>query len=281
MGRYDNKVAVVTGGGGTLCSVIAEKLADEGAKVVLVGRTQAKLDVVAEKIRAQGGVCIVKTCDVTNEESVKALANEVETVFGPCSILINGAGGNNNKAVTTLNEFSPDELDPEKKGSVVGFFDLDCAVLSSVIETNTMGTLIPCRVFGLQMAKNGGGAIINFASMNSYKPLTRVPAYAMAKAAIVNFTEWLANYYAPANIRVNAVAPGFFVNERSRKILETPDGGLTARGEHVQAHTPLKRFGQAPELWGCIDWLLDDDRSGFVTGITVPVDGGFSAHPGI
>ena len=278
MNKYENKVAVVTGAGGTLCSVIAKKLAAEGAKVVLIGRTEEKLRIVADEIEAAGGFAMVCPGDVTDEAAMEEIGARTLSQLGPCRYLINGAGGNNNMAVTTRNTFEPDELS-EHEGS--GFFDLDCDVLSSVININTMGTLIPSRVFGKQMAAAGCGAIINFGSMNSYKPLTKVPAYAMSKAAIVNFTEWLATYLAPAGVRVNAVAPGFFVNDRSRKILMTPDGGLSQRGINVQAHTPLRRFGEAAELWGCVDWLLDDERAGFVTGVTIPVDGGFSAHPGI
>jgi len=278
MSIYENQVAVVTGAGGTLCSVIAEKLAGEGAKVALIGRTYEKLKAVADKITENGGICAIFTGDVTDEPRMKEIAEEVKNTLGVCRYLINGAGGNNNLAVTTRNTFEPDELGEHEGRS---FFDLDCDVMSSVIQINTMGTLIPSRIYARQMAENGGGAIINFGSMNSYKPLTKVPVYAMSKAAIVNLTEWLATYLAPANIRVNAVAPGFFVNERSKKILMTPDGGLSQRGVNVQGHTPMKRFGEAAELWGCIDWLCDDSRSGFVTGITVPVDGGFSAHPGI
>ncbi|MBE6611475.1 MAG: SDR family NAD(P)-dependent oxidoreductase [Ruminococcaceae bacterium] len=276
--KYKNQVAVVTGAGGTLCSVIAKKLAAEGAKVALIGRTEATLRAVADEITADGGIARVCPADVTDEAAITEAAAMIKAELGPCRYLINGAGGNNNNAVTTRETFLPDEL-TEHEGR--GFFDLDAAVMSSVININTMGTLIPSRIFGRQMAEAGCGAILNFASMNSYKPLTKVPAYAMSKAAIVNFTEWLAAYLAPAGIRVNAVAPGFFVNERSKKILMTPDGGLTQRGLNVQAHTPMARFGEAAELWGCVDWLLDDERAGFVTGITVPVDGGFSAHPGI
>lgn len=150
-----------------------------------------------------------------------------------------------------------------------------------MIRINTLGTVIPCQVFGREMAALGRGSILNFASMNSYRPLTRVPAYAMAKAGVVNFTQWLAVYLAPANIRVNGVAPGFFVNERCKKILMTPDGGLTARGQNVMDHTPLKRFGEAKELLGAVCWLLDDEWAGFVTGVTLPVDGGFLASAGI
>ena len=194
--------------------------------------------------------------------------------------MINGAGGGTIRDATTQREtYESDEFDAEHKK--IGFFDLNADALSRVIETNTMGTLIPCRVFGRLMAEGSGGSIVNFASMNSYKPLTKVPAYSMSKAAILNFTEWLAGYLAPAGIRVNAVAPGFFVNPRSQKLLYNSDGSLSMRGEKILLHTPMKRFGEAWELWGCINWLLDETRSGFVTGICVPIDGGFSAHSGV
>ena len=158
---------------------------------------------------------------------------------------------------------------------------IDLAVFRSVLETNTLGTVIPSRVFALQMAKAGGGSILNFASMNTYRPLTRVAPYAMGKAAIANWTMFFAQYMAPAKVRVNAVAPGFMVNERSRRYLLTPDGGLSARGEQVMSHTPLGRFGEAEDLLGCVNWLLDDSASSFVTGITVPVDGGFLSSAGV
>ncbi len=278
MSGLNGKIAVVTGAGGTRCSLLSEKLAGAGAKVVLVGRTEEKLLPVAERIRAAGGVCSVKCCDVTDEEAVKKIAAEVLSEFGPANLLLNGAGGNSADATTKKEAYTEDEFAP---GATPGFFDLDMEAVRRVLEVNTLGSVIPSRVFGAQMAKSGGGAILNFASMNTYKPLTKNPAYAMAKAAIGNFTEWLAAYLAPAGIRVNAVAPGFFVNERSRKFLLTPDGGLSPRGEKVMAHTPMKRFGEAADLWGAVEWLLDDERSGFVTGVTVPVDGGFIAHPGV
>ena len=275
---FTGKIAVVTGAGGTLCSVMAEKLAENGAAVVLVGRTESKLIPVAEAIAAKGGKSAIKLCDVTDEEAVKRIASEIETDLGPADFLINGAGGNHADATTKKEAYTGDEFAPDH---VPGFFDLDLSAVRRVMDVNTMGTVIPCRVFGEQMAKNGGGCIVNFASMNSYKPLTKNPAYAMAKAAIYNFTEWLAAYLAPANVRVNAIAPGFFLNERSRKFLTTPEGGLTARGERVMAHTPMKRFGEAEDIWGTMAYLLDNDASGFVTGVVVPVDGGFIAHPGV
>ncbi len=278
---FKDKVAVVTGAGGTLCSKVALFLAKKGAKVVLIGRTLDSLKKVKEEILAAGGICSVKVSDVTDEANMTKIAEETLKEFGPCRYLINGAGGNNLRAITTNFHFLKEELSEEKPKEMVGFFDLDMNVFQSILNINTIGTVIPCRLYAKQMAENGKGSILNFASMNSYRPLTRVPAYAMSKAAIVNFTQWLATYLAPAGIRVNAVAPGFFVNERSRKILCTEDGGLTQRGTNVISHTPMARFGEAEELLGCVEWLLNDENAAFVTGITVPVDGGFLAHSGI
>ncbi len=278
---FKGKVAVVTGAGGTLCSEIAVHLAGQGAKVALVGRTAAKLSGVVEKIAALGGVCRIAPGDVTDEAAMKEIAATLLAEWGPCRFLVNGAGGNQPGAMTALSSFEPGELKPGNPAAGTGFFGLDSGIFSSVLLTNTLGTVIPCRVFGAQMAEAGGGAILNFASMNTYRPLSRVPAYAMSKAAVANFTQWLAAYLAPANIRVNAIAPGFFINERSAKFLGSPETGLTPRGENVMHHTPQKRFGEAPDLLGCVDWLLDDGKSAFVTGITVPIDGGFLSTPGV
>ena len=281
MSYCESKVAVVTGAGGTLCGPIAVDLAAKGAKVVLIGRTAAKLEATAAEIAKAGGVCRIETASVTDEPAVQAIADKVAAEWGPCRFLVNGAGGNQPPAVADRLVFDPAELAGPMADGKKGWWDVDLKVFESVLMTNTMGTVIPSRVFAKQMAAAGGGAIINFGSMNTYRPLTRVAAYAMSKAAIANWTQFLAQYLAPAKIRVNAIAPGFFVNDRSRKILCTPDGGLTARGEQVMAHTPARRFGEAKELLGCVDWLLDDEKAGFVTGITVPVDGGFLASAGV
>ncbi len=278
---FENQVAVVTGAGGVLCSEIAVELASRGAKVVLVGRTAEKLQKTADRILAADGICAIKPCDVTDEPGMEALASQVLAEYGPCRYLINGAGGNNNKAITTNFTFGPEELSEDKPEDMVGFFDLDMRVFESVLKINTLGTVIPVRAFAKQMAREGRGSILNFASMNSARPLTRVPAYAMSKAAVVNLTQWMATYFAPAGIRVNAIAPGFFINDRSRKIMYTPEGELTQRGRNVMHHTPMGRFGEARELLGGVMWLLDDGQAAFVTGITVPVDGGFLAHSGI
>jgi len=278
---WKDRVAVVTGGGGTLCSEIAIDLASKGMKAVLIGRTASKLEAAAEKIAKINGVCRIEGGDVNDEPAMQAIADKVAADWGPCRILVNGAGGNNINALTTNTAFDPREIAADKPADMRGFFDLDMELFKSVLNTNTIGTVIPCRVFGKQMAAAGGGAILNFASMNTYRPLSRIPAYAMSKAAIANFTQWLAAYFAPAKIRVNAVAPGFFVNERSIKYLRTPDGGLSPRGQNVMHHTPMERFGEARELLGCVEWLLDDDKAAFVTGITVPVDGGFLSSTGV
>ena len=288
MSYCKDKVAVVTGAGGTLCSAIAVDLAKKGAKVVLVGRTREKLEKVAGEITASGGVCRIEPADVTDEAAMRDMADRVAAEWGPCRFLVNGAGGNNVKAMPTRLHFCEKDLcvsaslrENNDLPADRGFFDIDMAAFKSVLEINTLGTVIPSRIFALQMAKAGGGAILNFASMNTYRPLTRVAPYAMSKAAIANWTMFFAQYMAPAKVRVNAVAPGFMVNERSKQYLMTPDGGLSPRGEQVMHHTPAGRFGEAEDLLGCVNWLLDDSVSSFVTGITVPVDGGFLSSAGV
>ena len=274
------KIAVVTGAGGTLCSEIAVRLAEVGVKVFLVGRTPEKLEKTAEKIRALGGDATIFPADVTSREDIDALALAVEAAGG-CDYLINGAGGNNVKAMPSITAFDPRELTGELPEGQKGLYDIDLDAFESVLKINTMGTVYPTLAFSKQMAKKGGGSVINFASMNTYCPLTRCFAYAMSKAAIANLTQSLAAYFAPAGIRVNAIAPGFMVNERSRTYLGTVEEGLTKRGEQVIGHTPMGRFGEASDLVGCVKWLLDEDVSAFVTGITVPVDGGFLTLSGV
>lgn len=278
---FRNKVAVVTGAGGTLCSEIAVRLAEEGVSVFLVGRTADKLVATAEKIRANGGApASVCPCDVTDRDAVASLAAEVAGAGG-CDYLINGAGGNNVRAMPTITHYDPRELGEGLPEGERGLYDIDMDAFESVLKINTMGTVIPTMEFARQMVAKGKGSVINFASMNSYCPLTRCFAYAMSKAAISNLTQSFAAYYASAGIRINAIAPGFMVNERSRQYLGTVEEGLTLRGESVIKHTPMGRFGVAGDLIGCVKWLLDDERAGFVTGITVPVDGGFLTLGGV
>ena len=278
---FKDKVAVVTGAGGTLCSAIAKALARLGAKVALAGRTESKLTSVADEIRAQGGTCLVYACDVTDKDAVKSFAEKVKEELGCCSFLVNGAGGNNVKAMPTITEFDPKELTGELEEGQRGLYTIDLDAFQSVLNINTMGTVIPTMEFAKQMIEIGGGSILNFASMNSYCPLTRCFAYAMSKAAITNLTQSFAAYYAPANIRVNAVAPGFIVNERSKGYLGTVEDGLTARGQKVISHTPMGKFGEASDLFGCVKWLLNDNDAAFVTGATIPVDGGFLTLSGV
>ena len=277
MGKFDNKLTVVTGAGGTLCSEIAIRLAEEGAKVYLVGRTAEKLQTVADKIGKAAAVC---PCDVTDKAAIEFLADEV-ALAGGCDFLINGAGGNNQKAMPSITAFDPRELSGTLPDGQTGLYDIDMDAFESVLRINTMGTVIPTLAFGKQMLRKGSGSIVNFASMNSYCPLTRCFAYAMSKAAVTNLTQSFAAYFAPGGVRVNAVAPGFMVNERSRNYLGTVEDGLTPRGQQVIGHTPMGRFGQAADLVGCVKWLLDKDASGFVTGVTVPVDGGFLTLGGV
>ena len=278
---FENKIAVVTGAGGTLCSEIAVQLSSLGSKVFLVGRTVEKLEATAKKIEEKGGApTIIFPCDVTDREAVKKLAEAVESAGG-CDYLINGAGGNNVRAMPTITKFDPRELEGGLADGQRGLFDIDMDAFESVLNINIMGTVYPTIEFARQMIKKGGGSVINFASMNTYCPLTRCFAYAMSKAAIMNLTQSMAAYFAPAGVRINAVAPGFMVNERSRTYLGTVEEGLTTRGQQVVAHTPMGRLGEASDLVGCVKWLLDDSASGFVTGITVPVDGGFLTLSGV
>lgn len=279
--KFKDKVAVVTGAGGTLCSQIAINLAKEGAKVVLVGRTAEKLDAVSEKIKQIGAASMTYAADVTDKNAVSKLAKQTESRFGACDYLINGAGGNNTKAMPTITRFDKRELTGDLPEGQKGLYDIDMSAFESVLNINTMGTVIPTMEFAKQMVKKGSGSIINFASMNTYCPLTRCFAYAMSKAAVSNLTQSFAAYYASANIRINAIAPGFMVNERSKNYLGTVEDGLTARGQAVIDHTPMGRFGKASDLLGCVNYLLDDSAAAFVTGITIPVDGGFLCLGGV
>ena len=278
---FQNKVAVVTGAAGTICSQIAKDLASLGITVALVGRTLDKLQKVQEQITAAGGKAKAYACDVTNQEEVERLAKNVISDFGGCDFLINGAGGNNSKATPKIPQFDPRELDEDRPEDLVGLFNVDMQAFENVIRVNTMGSVYPMLAFGKYMAKQGGGSVVNFASMNTYCPLTKNFAYAMSKAAVENFTKSFAAYLAPAGIRVNAVAPGFVVNERTKVILGTPETGLTKRGQDVIDHTPTKKFGQASDMCGCVRFLIDERMSSFVTGVTVPVDGGFLTLSGV
>ena len=278
---FNGKVAVITGAAGVICSQISKDLASLGVTVALVGRTAEKLEKVESEILASGGKCKAYSCDVTDRDSVEKLADTIIKDFGKCDFLINGAGGNNVKAMPNITKFDPRELDADRPEDIKGLYNVDMEAFEGVIRLNTMGTVYPILAFAKYMTKQGGGSIINFASMNTYCPLTRNFAYAMSKAAVANFTKSFAAYFAEIGIRVNAIAPGFVVNERSKAYLGTVEDGLTQRGKDVIKHTPMGNFGQASDMCGSVRFLLDDRLSSFVTGVTIPVDGGFLTLSGV
>ena len=282
MGNYfEGKVAVITGAAGVICSQVAKDLAQNGVVVALVDRNTENLKKVESEILAANGNCRCYTCDVTNQESVEVLADTVIQDLGRCDFLINGAGGNNAKAMPNITKFDPRELEEDRPENLKGLYNVDMEAFEGVIRLNTMGTVYPLIAFAKYMVKQGSGSIVNFASMNTYCPLTRNFAYAMSKAAVANFTKGFAAYFAEAGIRINAVAPGFIVNERSKAYLGTVEDGLTQRGKDVIKHTPMGNFGQAADMCGCIRFLLDERMSSFVTGVTIPVDGGFLTLSGV
>ena len=273
-----NKVAVVTGGSGVLCGAMAIELARQGMKVAVLGRTAEKIERVVATIIEQGGIAIGVTCNVTDTQSVTEASQVVEQKLGPCHILINGAGGNQASANTTNETFSMEDMN---NPNVSSFFDLQPDGIRQVLNLNFVGTLIPSQVFAKQMLTVENPVIINLSSMSAPSPMTKVPGYSAAKAAIENFTQWLAVHMADAGIRVNAIAPGFFLTEQNHKLLVNEDGSLTDRSNKIITHTPMRRFGKPDDLLGVLLWLCDNSASGFVTGITVPIDGGFMAYSGV
>jgi len=271
------KVAVVTGGAGVLCSEFAKALALCGVKVAILGRTLSKAEEVVAEIKALGGEAIAVSVDVTSSDSVKAAHAEVLERLGPCDILINGAGGNNPRATTDKEYFELGDIDADTKS----FFDLDEEGIEYVFNLNFIGTLLPTQAFARDMIGREGCTILNVSSMNAYTPLTKIPAYSGAKAAISNFTQWLAVHFSKVGIRVNAIAPGFFSTAQNAKLLWNEDGTPTARTGKILAATPMGRFGTPDELLGTLLYLVDEKASGFVTGVVIPVDGGFSAYSGV
>lgn len=271
------KVAVVTGAGGVLCSMFSRALAAAGAKVALLDINGEAVEKVAASIRAEGNEAKGYRCDVLDKVSLEAVHEAVLQDFGPCNILLNGAGGNNARANTELEHFNPGDLDRDVKT----FFDLEQSGVEWVFRLNFIGTLLPTQVFGKDMVTKEGCNIINVSSMNAFTPLTKIPAYSGAKAAISNFTQWLAVHFAPAGIRVNALAPGFFVTNQNRDLLFNPDGSPSARAGKILAATPMGRFGEAEELIGTLLFLVNNDAAGFITGVVIPIDGGFSAYSGV
>ena len=271
------KVAVVTGAGGVLCSMFSRALAQSGAKVALLDINEAAADEIAKELLGEGFTAKAYRADVLSRESMESVHEEVSKDFGSCDILINGAGGNNPRATTDKEYYEAGDVDRD----LVSFFNLDPEGVEFVFNLNFLGTLIPTQVFAKDMVKEAGANIINISSMNAYTPLTKIPAYSGAKAAISNFTQWLAVHFAKTGIRVNAIAPGFFVTKQNEKLLYHEDGTPTPRTGKILAATPMGRFGKSEELLGALLFLLSNDAAGFVTGVVIPVDGGFSAYSGV
>ena len=271
------KVAVVTGAGGVLCSAFSKTLARAGAKVALLDLNYDSAKQYADEIIAEGGIAKAYKCNVLEKENCFAVADEVEKDLGPCDILINGAGGNNPKATTDKEYFELGDIDADTKS----FFDLESDGVGFVFNLNFLGTLIPTQAFARQMVGREGCNILNISSMNAYTPLTKIPAYSGAKAAISNFTQWLAVHFSKVGIRVNAIAPGFFSTKQNAKLLFNDDGTPTARTGKILAATPMGRFGSASELEGGLLFLLNNEAAGFITGVVLPIDGGFSAYSGV
>lgn len=271
------KTAVVTGAGGVLCSAFAKTLARAGAKVALLDLNFEAAQQYADEIVAEGGVAKAYKCNVLDKKICSQVGLEVEKDFGGCDILINGAGGNNPRATTDKEYFECGDIDEETKT----FFDLGSDGIAFVFNLNFLGVLIPTQVFAKQMIGKEGCNILNISSMNAFTPLTKIPAYSGAKAAVSNFTQWLAVHFSKVGIRVNAIAPGFFSTKQNAALLFNEDGTPTARTGKILAATPMGRFGEADELEGSVLFLLNNDAAGFITGVVLPVDGGFSAYSGV
>ena len=271
-----DKVVVVTGAGGVLCSMFAEAMAKTGASVALLDLNEAAAKEYADKINAEGGTAKAYGCNVLDNSSLELVHEKVIADFGKCDILINGAGGNNPKATTDNEYFTPEDI-----GSMKTFFDLDKEGVAFVFNLNFLGTLLPTQVFAQDMIDKDDASIINISSMNAYTPLTKIPAYSGAKAAISNFTQWLAVHFSKTNIRCNAIAPGFFVTKQNEKLLFNEDGTPTPRTGKILGSTPMGRFGKTDELIGALLFLVSKKASSFVNGVVIPVDGGFSAYSGV
>ena len=272
---FTGKVVVITGAGGVLCGNMARAYARAGAKVAALDLNEEAVKKLAEEMKAEGHICLGYKANVLEPESLEAVHQQVLSDLGCCDILINGAGGNNPRA-TTDNEYQH-----EAKAGQKTFFDLDAAGVDFVFKLNFQGTLIPTQVFAKDMVARKQGCILNISSMNAYTPLTKIPAYSGAKAAVSNFTQWLATHFAGTGIRANAIAPGFLVSNQNRALLFNPDGTPTPRTAKILAGTPMNRFVDADELLGGVFFLTDDKAASAITGVVLPIDAGFAAYSGV
>lgn len=275
---FKGKNAVITGAGGVLCSEFAKAVAENGASVAVVDLNLESAQKVADAINAKGGTAIAVQANVLEKASLENAYKKIHAELGDIDILINGAGGNNPKGTTTKEYYEEGDID---RDDIQTFFNLDESGVRFVFDLNFLGTLMPTQVFAQDMVRKADGVILNVSSMNAFCPLTKIPAYSGAKAAVSNFTQWLAVHFAGTGIRVNAIAPGFFVTAQNEKLLLNPDGSFTPRSEKIISGTPMGRFGKPEELLGTVLYLLDNNASGFVTGVVVPVDGGFAAYSGV
>ncbi len=272
---FSGKVVVITGAGGVLCGTMARAFAQAGAKVAALDLNEAAVKALADEMKAQGYTCEGYKANVLDAEALKAVHDQVVADFGPCDILINGAGGNNARAQTD-NEYQHEAKEGQKT-----FFDLDQGGVDFVFKLNFQGTLLPTQAFAKDMVDRHSGCILNISSMNAYIPLTKIPAYSAAKAAVSNFTQWLATHFAGSGIRCNAIAPGFLVSNQNRALLFNEDGTPTARSKKILAGTPTGRFVDSEELLGGVFFLCDDKAASAITGVVLPIDAGFSAYAGV
>jgi NAD(P)-dependent dehydrogenase (short-subunit alcohol dehydrogenase family) len=276
--EWSNKVAIITGAGGVLLGAYAKELASKGVKIAVLSRSFEHAQHTADEIKTAGNIAKAYACDVLDKENLIRIEKQIYEDFGQYHILINGAGGNMPNASTTNETFIFEDLNNSNTRS---FFDIDSNEVEKVFSINFLGTFIVSQVFAKRMLGVKGATIINFSSMAAQKPMTKVVGYSAAKAAIDNLTKWLAVHFAEQGLRVNAIVPGFFITNQNRTLLTNPDGSLTERSHKIINHTPMRRFGEARDLFGALSWLCDEDASGFVTGSIIDVDGGFHSYSGV
>jgi len=278
--NLNERVAVITGGGGVLCGDFAKVLAAQGVKVAVLDLNLEAAQAVADEITNSGGTALAIQCDCLNKPSIEAAHAKITAKLGSCDILVNGAGGNHPSGTTSKEALESVDLENTSE-DIKTFFDLDPAGISRVFDLNFQGTLLPTQVFARGLANKPHASIIMITSMNAIRPLTKIPAYSAAKAAVQNFTQFMAVHFAPVGIRVNAIAPGFFSTNQNKTLLWNEDGSPTPRAGKILAATPMGRFGKPEELRGALLYLCDEGYSGFVTGSMIAVDGGFSAYSGV